>query len=68
MGGVLIFLGVAGLLFGLVGVPNLKFGREWPGYLLIFGFPFLLIVLGVMQHQLDRIEAALKEKAGDKSH
>ena len=63
MGKLLVALSVLLFVFALVGVPNLSPRSEWILPYLTFGFPFVMLALGLVLAKLERIETLLKSKS-----
>ena len=58
---VLQVLGGIGLLWTIVGAPNMKEGHEWFKDFVSFGIPIIIASVGFLMRRLDRMEKLLEQ-------
>ena len=66
MGKLVLVLSGLLFLFALIGVPNLRLRSDWILPYVTFGLPFILLALGLVLTQLERIETLLKAREPQK--
>ena len=58
---VLQVIGGIGLLWTIVGAPNIRTGHEWLQEYTAFGIPIIIAGVGFLMRRLDRMEKLLEQ-------